>query len=493
MPCRKLLTLLPLFAVAGVSHASVDICGEFLKNPVVTKTVYDQKLKTADSFKLMQCSSNWKSASDALQSGIEATVPIYNIPVPFTANWDSSKVEQWKSENCSDEERKSSYVGSLFKTLYSVNPISARAAVECVKIQSDSEAIRCGTSESENTVVFNAEWRRTAGELPGAAPKIRSISYDNAQCLNAQDFATGQEVIEGGISLLCKRGESAPVFALSTDRGKCVELGIDKTDVYTLAGTMELNKPLFINSARVKMASNLQLITNGHPVQIYANDLLEIEGSPSIVSYKVATATQALQPGQSAAPITIKAKKIKGGGLSIINAGQNGGPGQNGITGHRGADGAPGVGRDPVTGSSNTVLGHIVQAIPKSCTGGQPGGNGTRGGDGTDGIPGGPGGAAGQVTLIMPLDVTPGEFISVSLGTDLSGKVRPDCAGKICGGIGGAGGRGGAPGAGGRGGRGGPGTMWCGGTRGGSNGASGSPGADAGPGPTGFSAEVRYQ
>ncbi|TCO82115.1 hypothetical protein EV699_106212, partial [Plasticicumulans lactativorans] len=486
-----------LIASAGLLpiqiNAETDPCMEFVKNPIVTKIGYEQHLKTADAFKQMQCSANWMSASDALNAGIEATVPIYSLPTPITVSWDNSKVEQWKSNNCSKEERSSSYTGSLLNSFYEENPISARVALECIIRRDDKKAVRCSVDDGENAIAFNAEWRRTYGEPPEAAPKITDMSYRNANCYNNNVFSRGTSVLDGGIALLCERGDKQPVFVLSTDRGACIEFGMDHSDVYTLSGIMELSSPLFVRAARVQIKSDLKMITNGNNVQIYANDRLDIQGAPTIVSYRSSKIEQQSKPGGASGIIIIKAKKINGGNLTINNAGQDGGRGIDGEAGPPGTDGGPGRGRDPITGSSHNLFGYLIEIIPKGCTGGRPGGNGERGHRGQDGTRGAPGGSAGEVTLMLPLDVTPGEYISVLTGVDLNNQARLDCAREICGGKGGDGGQGGLGGAGGRAGKGANATALCPSTIDGVPGAVGESGAHGASGPTGAHAEVRYK
>lgn len=473
--------------------ASADVCSEIIQNPVFTKETIKKNENTQTNFKRMLCSSSWRSASDATSAGVEATIPIFDLAIPFTANWDNTKVEQWKRKNCSAEERSGSYVTSLYKSTYEINPISAKAALECAKSMANADAVRCSISDNENAIVFNAEWRRTSGEELNSAPKIISLTYDNATCLNDADFTNDKPILDGGISLLCKRNELAPVFVLSTTRGKCIQFGTDKTNVYRLAGAMSLSAPLFVNAARVSIDDGFKLVTNGYPVQIFANENLNISGTASISSFEKAGAEKKMEPGKYAGPITIKAKRIKGGALTINNAGQNGGPGLDGQDGHTGSKGTPGVGRDPVTGKDNGLIGKVIEAIPKSCTGGKNGGKGFSGGNGTDGIPGGPGGAAGKVTLMLPLDDTDNQYISVLTGVGLDNKPRADCKEKVCGGLGGIGGKGGKKGAGGPGGDGAGGTTWCGGTDAGPKGDDGKPGANAPRGPSGATAEVSYE
>ena len=91
---EKRMKHLPLFSLLAFTVASppafaqADICGMFLPNPIFTQENYDSTLKTEDTFRQLQCSANWRSASEAQAAGISAKVPIYGLVVPFTANWD---------------------------------------------------------------------------------------------------------------------------------------------------------------------------------------------------------------------------------------------------------------------------------------------------------------------------------------------------------------------------------------------------------------------
>ncbi|MBY3575482.1 hypothetical protein HFN65_31580 [Rhizobium laguerreae] len=484
-------SLVFLSATTSQVLAQNEICGEFLKNPVFTKEIFESNLKSNSDFKSLLCSANWRSASEAQGAGIDVTVPIYNIPVPISANWNNSKVEQWKSANCSTEERKASYQERLYNSVYKINPISADTALQCVKAVSDDRAIRCSVTEGEGSAIFQVEWRRTSGEDASAAPMISSLTVSSAECLNLNDLSNGVRLSEGGVSLLCKRGDNAPLFTVNTSRGQCFAYGISKLDIVELAGDLILDRPTTIKAARIKIRDNFRAVTLGYPLQITADDTLEIAGSPQIVSFPPG-AKDALKPGKPAGTINIKARKIQGGGLSIINVGEDGGPGTQGQKGPTGTQGGPGQGRDPISGGGGGGLfGRVLEVVPKSCTGGKGGGTGTKGGKGLTGLNGAPGGAAGQVILSLPAGAEEENAIKVLTDVGIDAAQRA-CGGAICGGIGGAGGTGGPGGDGGPGGPGAPGTTWCGGTSAGDRGPTGDPGDTGGKGDEGPVARVQY-
>lgn len=470
--------------------AQSDICASFLTNPIFTREVYDRDLKSDNQFKALQCAANWKSSSEAQAAGIDAKIPIYDLVVPFTANWNQSKVEQWKSTNCSSTDRSAVYEEKLYQSSLKISPVSAEAALQCAKAQIDTKALRCQVTEAEGTIIFEAEWRRTAGEKSDAAPRVTSMSIVSANCLNAADLGPGTVLVEGGKSLLCKRGDEVPLFSINTDRGQCFAYGFSKKDSIELAGTMILDRPTTLKGARIVMKSDLKLVAQGFPVQIIADDRLEIQGSPQILSY-LPTTKNIMEPGRSAQSILIKARRLQGAGLSINNAGEAGGQGAQGQPGRTGSQGSPGEGRDPVTGSSGGFFGKIVEAIPKSCTGGKNGGTGEKGGTGLPGVQGAPGGAAGIITLSLPSDIEPNTSILVRTNVSLDNQPRA-CDGKICGGAGGPSGPGGPGGPGGGGGPGASGTTWCGGTSTGNTGPQGDQGPPGPVGDAGPNANVTY-
>lgn len=162
----------------GMTQQLANACKVFLDKPVFTNQTTQSSQVTKDNMRLLQCAASWKSAAEAQSAGIEATVPIYGFKVPFSANWDNSKVEEWKTSNCTAEERSSQANLRYYNAVYSVDPVSAKTALECFdrafKAEVDlasASALRCGLTETNAAYVFEAKWRRTAGE---AGPHQRS-------------------------------------------------------------------------------------------------------------------------------------------------------------------------------------------------------------------------------------------------------------------------------------------------------------------------------
>lgn len=486
-------TIFPVCTVSAQTSASV--CTAFLSKPIFTNSTIKTSTASRDSFKRLQCASDWKSAQEAQAAGIEATIPIFDLPVPFTANWNQQKVEQWKSANCSNEEKNSASNLSYYSAVYAIDPITAKAALECFdrgfKADADvaqASALRCTLTETQSAYVFEARWRRTAGET-GSPPQVVSFTPVNTNCLDAGSLAKDKFISEGGVPVLCTVSEKAAAFALTTTRGGCSASAAVRLPKLQIPKEVILSEPLFISGQEVEIAANAKIVTNGFPLTIRA-DKLNLLGPVKIVSFDSVAATTPT-PGKFAGNIQITASEFLGQGLTILNAGQGGGPGLTGQKGPQGSYGGPGEGR---TTTQTRVCGNIplisnvCNLVPTGCEGGRNGGDGGQGGAGYPGTSGFPGGGAGDVTIDVPFDAR--KYISVLTNVGLDGQSR-QCSGQICGGLGGQGGPGGPGGDGGPGGPGAPGTVYCGGTNAGQSGPVG-PGGPQGPrGTDGPNAAVR--
>jgi hypothetical protein len=498
MKTMRSLQVFGWFLVVTCAHLTVnaqtaDVCKIFLEKPIITVSTTQNSASQKESFRLLQCSSSFKSAADVQKVGIDVTIPIYGIPVPINANWDQNKVESWKTKNCSAEERNSEAGLRYYQHVYSANPASANAALACFQsafAALGNEAVRCELTETSNSYVFNAKWRRTAGEnTPG--PKVKKFTVFNSTCLNQNDLEVDAPISEGGVPILCQAGKDAAAFALTTDRGGCSASGRYRAPKMVLPQKLEISSAFFQQADELEFLPGTVIITNGFPFSLSANRMI-LTGPVSIRSYIQPAATGLNAPGGSASAISITAKELVGaGGLAILNAGQQGGPGSTGAKGPPGDPGTPGTGRttkwDSVCGNI-PLISNICKLVPTGCEGGQDGSPGGKGGQGYSGNPGMPGGAGGAISI----DVDPDgrKLVTVLVDTSLAGTPQA-CNGGTCGGLGGPGGSGGPGGDGGPGGPGASGTTYCGGTSGGPPGGSNGQGPQGPDGTAGGNGQVR--
>jgi hypothetical protein len=212
----------------------------------------------------------------------------------------------------------------------------------------------------------------------------------------------------------------------------------------------------------LRMAADLMIVTNGNNLTIDAKRLT-IDGAPQIVSF---TEDQKVvdRRGDSAGEIRIRAQRLDGGQLTVLNFGQNGGPGSVGGKGDIGVKGAP--------------AGRRHWRNLEGCTGGHTGGTGGKGGTGRQGSPGAPGGNGGDVLVEIGAGLRDGvaERIRVMTSRADRDNVQIQCGG-TCPGLSGL------PGDGGEGGDGGPGGDPAGGDPpcGGRDGGGRGPNGDRGP------------
>ena len=474
MRVRLGVTLVSL-VLPSTSYSQQIDCSIFLTRPVFTSTVLNSSANAKENFRLLQCSANWQSGQDAQKAGLSATVPIYDIPVPFTANWDSSKVEQWKSQNCSQEERSADYSSQLYKSTYAVDPISAKTALQCVVAVTAAQgnsALKCNLTETKTALLFQAEWRRTPGEDLANSPVVKSFSVVNTRC-QGDELAPSKQIEEGGVSVLCSVEKDAAALSLNTSRGQCTAAATPRLPKIQIPAALILSAPFFVSGDEVEIPAGAHIITHGLPFTIQAKQLT-IDGSAQIVSFENATPGPRVA-GRYAGVISISAETVVGKGLNILNAGEPGGVGGSGPKGPPGDPGGSGTSRLPqwqqnLCGPFAGICGGLV---PAGCTGGQDGETGKPGKPGYPGNPGAPGGGAAEVRIDVPAEVR--DAFTILTNASIGGQTQ-QCDNLICGGLGGAGGPGGPGGDGGPGGPGAGPAGFCGGTN---------PGAGGPPGPTG--------
>lgn len=463
----KVSILLVTVMIPLITYAESEYCTVLMKNPIFTKTTIISSTETTTNFRKMLCSASWSSAEEAQSAGVEATIPIYGLKLPLSANWDNHTISEWKTNNCSEEERNGDFKSSFYKVAVSIDPVTAKAYVDCIRVITDSEKIsslKCSINETQNFIMFESRWKRMPGEALDTAPVITQFTATNADCQNPNIFGAGQKVQEGGIATICNIKDLSAGFSLNTNRGSCFIVTTPRLPKIVLPASFILNEPKFISGTDIEIPAEAKIVTNGKPLTIMA-DRLTIGSGSKIISFEPSQPSL-MQAGKYSSLIKISAKEVIGKGLSVLNAGSTGGNGSVGPDGAPGNPGAPGKPRTTeFTNACKNILGdfggQLCGLVPSGCGGGENGTQGGKGMTGYQGMPGMPGGGAGQVIIDIPLENR--DAISVLTNVDVSGESR-DCNGLICGGKGGLGGPGGKGGLGGSGGEGAGGTTYCGGT-----------------------------
>ena len=463
------LTLTACFLVGTAS--SQDICKSV---PIIFKqeTVYSgNQLKT--SFKQMLCSAEWKTYSDVVNAGVDVTIPIFDIPIPISANYSSDKREAWQKKFCTASERKLDYQSQAYRAAYEVSAATADAWVKCLELQAPStRAISCKVTETESSAIFEARWLRVDDELDSAAPKVVSLAVKNTTC-PSPTLKPGVVLQAGGTGVLCGGNvEKAPTFLLQTTRGSCVAAGQLAETASELAGQIVLSSSTTFRGNRLLLKGGTRIVTDGYNLTFNVKRL-DVEGGVEVISF-LPRDIPVNAVGRTAGEVRLQADKITGSTLMVKNFGEDGGAGSKGRTGDQGPTGRAGDGR-----SLN---------FPGGCSSGddgRPGGQGQQGGQGQTGANGGNG---GDVILSIKSGLKDGIITRVAVidkRLDRAGSEYA-CNG-VCGGLGGIGGGGGDGGSGGKGGEGAPGTPVCGGTNAGPPGPAGAAGLGGGEGARGGS------
>lgn len=444
-------------AVVLVSMAatSQEICKSV---PVVFKqeTVYNgSKLNT--SFKQMLCSAEWKTYSDVVNAGIDITIPIFDIPIPISANYSSDKREAWQKKFCTASERKLDYQSQAYRTAYEVNPATADAWVKCIELARINKVLSCKVTETESSAVFEASWRRVDDELDSAAPKVVSLAIKNTKC-PTPTLKVGIRLKSGGTAVLCDGNiQKAPTFSLQTTRGSCLAAGQLAETVDEISGQIVLTSPMTYRGNKLRLKGGTKIITDGYNLTFNVKRL-DVEGGVEILSFLPRDVPEG-RVGRSAGEVRIQADTLSGSPLIVRNFGEDGGPGAKGGSGNQGGRGRSGDQRYVSWGG---------------CTGGQDGRPGNQGGQGFPAQSGANGGNGGDVLLNVKAGLQDGIVSRIAVLQKRTDRAGNDisCPG-TCGGLGGIGGVGGDGGPGGLGGEGAPGNAGCGGTNAGPGGPQG--------------------
>ena len=431
----------------------------------------NDKLKT--SFKHMLCSAEWSSYSDVVNAGIDVTIPIYNIPIPMSANYSRDKQEAWQKQFCTATERKLDYASTAYKTAYEVDRVTADAWVKCQELQFASKgrsALSCKVIETDSSAIFEARWIRSEGEADSAAPKVISLTKQNTKC-PSPTLKKNVMLGDGGAAVLCSGNlNKQPTFMLQTTRGACMASGTLAEKATELTGQIELREAtVFCSDTRLLINGGTKIITNGHNLTINARRL-EAEGGVQIISFLPRDIPLDTR-GRSSGEIIIQSDRISGSPISITNFGEDGGAGSKGATG---SQGPPGTAR--------------TFGFPQGCGAGNDGGIGYTDIVGFPGQPGMAGGNGGDVKLNIKSGLKEGlikRAVIVTSRPDRSGATL-QCTGS-CLDLGGVGGAGGDNGPGGPGDPGAGGTNVCDGTNPGPTGLQGPSGPQGPAGSNGAS------
>ena len=247
--CRMLAIVVVSMSSYQSSVFAQDVSEICKSVPVIFK---ESTIKTKESYKSgykqLLCSASWSTYQEAVNAGIDVTVPIYDIPVPLNANYNRSKQQAWQATNCSQEERQMDFRSTGFLLVKEISPVTANAWLSCVQATQEANAIprslACKITETETSTIFEAKWRIMEGAPQNEAPITRSLDVINTKC-SGNPIKKGTKIGTGGVALLCDGNtDKAPMFVLNTDRGSCAASGVLAAKASELNGTIVMQSPL---------------------------------------------------------------------------------------------------------------------------------------------------------------------------------------------------------------------------------------------------------
>jgi hypothetical protein len=453
----KELTMVVVMLLPLMVHAQgpdCDACKAVLANGVFNTTNINQTQASKDAFTAWECTTNFSDSQEAMNAGVSALVPIYDVPVQIGLKFSDDQKKTWKSSHCNNNTGDKESFSSLVVAMKQAAPEVLQAWTTCIQTScgGPKAALACTVTSKMGGALFKANWEHTAGDV--AAPKVEFFQAYDAKC--SPPIRRSQTISEAGVALNCSIPvNTEAVFILQTNRGTCAPTASGRSSIETISGKQSLSGPKNYKAEKIVFSDGALLITNGYKLTFDAAEI-ELQGAPKIISFEPGTGA-----GRSAGPILIKADRLTGTSMQIVNSGEAGAAGAAGAQGTPGAPGRQGTQRD------------------FDITGAHGGSNGTAGGPGTAGGDGSPGQAGGN-----------GGAVIYDIGSGLrSGAIqRLDVVAD--GGKGGAGGAPGAGGAGGQGGAGAPGHGPAGGTDPGPDGPGGASGRVGQSGPDGANGQI---
>jgi hypothetical protein len=418
------------------------ICGLLLSSPtmaqqsceVFVKDAFNTSLRksgasSSSSFKSWQCTTEFSSHDQAISAGLDVGAVIYGVPVSLGGTFDKSQVDNWKKNNCSEEQRSANQKSASYEFVRTFSPEAATLAAKCLDATMGPRALSCEISGTGKTPVFSAQWRRTDGDA--VPPKVKKFTVSGGEC--KPTFVTDETISEGGRPAICEiADEKDLIVALETDRGSCFQTVSKSFQSEIIAGNVVLTGNKIVQSEVVEIRPDARIVTNGYQFSIAATRELKIGGNPTILSFDPASPApgQAIN-GRPAGAIVVQAPKATGGQLTIQNFGEDG---MKGPTGPRGGEGL-------------AAKGGVWKEL-RGCVGRRDGGNG---GPGLVGGQGGNGGPGGPVVLNIKSGLQDGALSRILVVTQqqMADGTTRICTGS-CGGKGGSGGDGGPGGFGAR-------------------------------------------
>ena len=332
---KGIVLTLSCLLVSSPASAQVKDCGVFVRD------AFNTSLKTtgaasSSSFHRFECSSEFKTHGEAINSGLSVGTVIYGVPVKVGGTFDAADVDNWKKTNCSEEERSASSSETTYSFIRTYSPEAADVAKTCLTGQQKGKAIQCSFSGEGKDRVFTAEWLRTDGDVN--PPVVSDFYVVNGSCKGS--LTKGFIFTEGIVAPICSfSSDQDMVASLQTSRGSCFDTAQQKFDDLEISGNQILSSNVVYGADIVRFKGDARIITNGYDLTINAKKKIEIEGNPSIISYdgdgpKLALGTA----GKPGGLIVLQSPMISGSQLSIANFGQNGAKGVTGDPGNAGGN-----------------------------------------------------------------------------------------------------------------------------------------------------------
>src|SRR5207253_562070 len=193
---RVLVSCLAFVSITAASAQQPD-CSAFVRDAFNT-SLKSEGASSSKTFHAWECTTEFSSHDDAINSGLDVGVVYQGVPIKIGGTFDKATQDAWKKTHCATKDATSDAASNRLEFIRTFAPEAAALAAKCLDAAYGPRAVYCSLSDGA-TPVFNAEWRRTAGD--NANPVVRRFTVQNGSC--SPKLQPKETLVEGGRPAIC--------------------------------------------------------------------------------------------------------------------------------------------------------------------------------------------------------------------------------------------------------------------------------------------------
>ena len=217
------------FSTSGFSQGAADCgCLSMLNRNIYNVITINQSTDIAESFRRIQCASQFSTHAEALEAGFQLSVPIYGVPLQVGGVFTEHLRSSWKEQNCEDQDFQYALSSQISFSQRYVPPALFQSFNTCLDFcRSGQNGLSCwADTPTEDHVTFAVRWFPPEGvnDPPRVVSSLVGGAYNPT--LGQGDirlFLEGTSIRVGTTTVPLQKlpGPSFVYTQLSTDRGDC--------------------------------------------------------------------------------------------------------------------------------------------------------------------------------------------------------------------------------------------------------------------------------